>query len=119
MTRERIRRWCEQNATAAVLGLALWFTVGVVSVFLVGSRWQTIENLARALKAEARWRSSDQVGWQPRSLNALVGATQQTGPTPELRNEAIAVLSRPDLEVVREWNRARREAHIMSRSTSA
>jgi serine/threonine protein kinase/WD40 repeat protein len=123
---ERLWRWCRRNPYVAALGaLAATLTIAIAIVSTVAAIWlgrsrnQALENLGRATSAEAGrtrqlWeaslaqaragRFSHQVGQRFASLAAIQRAARlEVFPErkSELRDEAIACLTLPDLRLER------------------
>jgi serine/threonine protein kinase/WD40 repeat protein len=115
---EHVWRWCRRNpgwaaTLAIVLGLLLVMAIGgsVMNVHLkqalvnlqaadnekTDQLWQAHVERARAL------RSSGRVGQRFETLKAIRAAAR-IKMTPTLRDEAVAALALPDIEVAREWD---------------
>jgi serine/threonine protein kinase/WD40 repeat protein/tetratricopeptide (TPR) repeat protein len=114
---ERVRRWCRRNpgwaaTIATVLGLLLVMAVGGTIFSLYLERALHELQIADAEKVEKLWqadleraralRSSGRVGQRFEALRAIREAAQ-IKVTPELRDEAVAALVLPDVEIAREW----------------
>jgi serine/threonine protein kinase/WD40 repeat protein len=117
---EKARRWRRRNPTVAFLSgiVAMLLLLGALAVWVVAllnaERNQALDNLERAERAEAEataakhlgqaraYRWSGQVGQQFRGLDELTQAARFRSSL-ELRNEAIACLTLPDLRFVRSW----------------
>jgi WD40 repeat protein len=123
-TLEKFRRWCRRNPTVAalttivailviILGTGTWLTT-----VLRSDRDRALANQERAERAEREnqirahlasataYRRSGQPGQQVKALEEIRKALELE-PAPELkqelRNEAIAALVLPDVEIAREW----------------
>jgi WD40 repeat protein len=123
---ERAWRWCRRNrAAAGVLGLAALLLVtlaagSAVAAVLQHRRHQEAEQaleavreaergktarLYAALVAQARAnRMSRRPGQRFGTLATIRQALELGGPSDELRTEAAAALSLPDIELIREWD---------------
>jgi WD40 repeat protein len=119
---ERTWRWCRRNpALAALTGLAalllVVITIGAsVGMVILSQRLRQVEEaqrdgqaqlwVAHLERAQAR-RVSRRPGQRFDALRAIQAALELPVPPgrslDELRNEAIAALVLPDLEVVKEW----------------
>jgi serine/threonine protein kinase/WD40 repeat protein len=124
-TAEHVWRWCRRNRAVASLSSALVMLLvvlgagGTVASLLHQERNKALAALERAERAEREvkirshlskataHRRSGQVGQRFKTL-AEIAAAIRLEPTPdlraELRNEAIAALVLPDLEVIKEWD---------------
>jgi hypothetical protein len=128
---ERLRSWRRHNPVVASLSLAVALLLGVALVGLVvallvsAERDRALANLERAERAEAKARQAEQevnirehlaraaahrrsgqVGQRFRSLGELTRALRLDPPAElrrEIRDEAVAALVLPDVEVAREW----------------
>jgi serine/threonine protein kinase/WD40 repeat protein/Tfp pilus assembly protein PilF len=121
---EQFLRWCHRNPTVAALTTAvalLVVTLGTgtwLTTLLRSDRDQALANQERAEKAEREnkirshlanataYRRSGRPGQQVKALEEIRKALD-LGPSLELkqqlRNEAIAAIVLPDLQVVQEW----------------
>jgi serine/threonine protein kinase/WD40 repeat protein len=116
-TWDRVRRWCRRNpgwaaTLAAVLGLLVVLAIGGTTMSLLLRRalsdvqaaaadktdklYQAYEERARAL------RSSGRVGQRFLALDAIREAAK-IKITPGLRNEAVAAMVLPDVQIERDW----------------
>ena len=116
-TRERVWRWCRRNrgwaaTIATVLGLLVISALGgtILSVYLqralsaarIADEEKT-EKLREAHLQRARaLRSSGRVGQRFEALKAIREAAKIRIAT-DLRDEAVAALVLPDVEIYREW----------------
>jgi serine/threonine protein kinase/WD40 repeat protein len=110
-------RWARRNpgwaaTLAAVVGLLLVIAVGGAVMNLRLQRALADARSSEQVKTDKLWqslferavakRSSGRVGQRFESLQAIREAAA-IRVTPELRNEAIAALALPDVEITREW----------------
>jgi len=118
---ERLTRWCRRRpALAAVWLLALTLTVGsTLSAIWISRAWSVAkaalaqtkaaeaagrDRLRDAKLAEARAvRGTKNAGRRAQALAALAEAAQ-IRPGPDLRDEALAAMVQPDLEVQEKWD---------------
>jgi serine/threonine protein kinase/WD40 repeat protein len=112
----RAGRWCRRNpAVASLLGLAaaLLLALAVRSSADLGRglgqvqepEWVKAARQRDVLTAQAGAnRTSRRPGQRFGTLRTIAQAVELGGPSPELRTEAIAALSLPDLEPVKEWD---------------
>jgi hypothetical protein len=116
-TWERMRRWCRRNpgwaaTLATVLGLLVVMALGGMIFSLKLGRALDDVRVADAEKTEQLWqahllraralRTSGRVGQRFEALKAIRAAAEIKA-SPELRDEAVAALVLPDVEVEREW----------------
>lgn len=109
-TPAKAARWCRRNPRLACLtgGLVLVFALGLTGVLwqwrqAETARREAVENLWHSCLAQARAnRWSERAGQRFDSLAALAQAAA-IRPSRELRNEAIACLTLPDAQPLREW----------------
>jgi eukaryotic-like serine/threonine-protein kinase len=114
---ELVRRWCRRNpgwaaTIATVLGLLVAMALGgtLLSIHLERALHdvqtadeERIEKLRQAHLERARaLRSSGRVGQRFEALKSVREAAK-IQVTPELRDEAVAALVLPDVEIAREW----------------
>lgn len=110
-TPAKAARWCRRNPRLACLtgGLVLVFALGLTGVLWQWRQAETarraaVENLRHSYLAQARAnRWSGRTGQRFDSLAALAQAAA-IRPSRELRNEAIACLTLPDAQPLREWS---------------
>jgi serine/threonine protein kinase/WD40 repeat protein/Tfp pilus assembly protein PilF len=116
-TRERLWRWCRRNKMIASLLTAVAVLLVFIAAYssIAASRYKrqslraniaeadAREKLFASLLAQARAsRSSRRPGQRFAALRALREAAK-IHCTPELRDEAIACLALPDLDLIRQW----------------
>lgn len=126
--RERAWRWCRRNpGWAATIGVVF----GLLAVAAIGGAILSVDlnqalhdaRSADAQKTERLWeanfqraralRSSGRVGQRFEALRAIREAAK-IRVTPELRDEAIAALVLPDVEIAREWEAASDDIHALA-----